>query len=892
MPRAKEPLHLTGAFFIPLIVFSVDSFPMTLRTRFLITALCLCHQLLIPSLVTRQLLFAQSDQASPSAGANKKPNAPVSGSPCATKAATQDSDESTICAIEQEKDGAIYKLHGEAEIHYRSYVLRADDVTYNSDTGQATGTGHFRLDGGPNDDHVQASHGTYNLTAETGSFYDVTGTSGAHFQGTRVVLTSTAPFAFSGKRVEKTSADHYVLYDGTITTCDLPHPKWEFRAHKVLVDVGGNASITNSNFWLFRVPVFYFPYATYPVNREARETGFVIPSVSESSIKGTIIGDAFYWAINRSTDATIGAEYFSKRGWSQRGELRARPSDTSYVDLNYFGVVDRGTLITVTDSTTNPPTTHQDLLREGGQEVRLLGEGNFYGFRAVSNVDYLSSFLFRLAFSEIFTQAVNSEVKSQLFLSKATHGFSFGGMVERYQDFFQLAQNGTLKNPPTFAAVQVWHTPSLDASSVDRPLGHSPFVWSFDASLAGLSRSEPGFHTSSLLERFDFNPEISLPWQFHGWSLRPALALHEGYYTERFVNGTALNDPTNRQALDASVEVRPPALEKVFDREFLGRKWKHVIEPRAIYRLVTGVNDFANVLHFDERDILSNTHEVEYGFVTRLYAKHTSPQAKSSSIEECAGQMSGLAVGAAAPEQSVPWQRVSTLQSQPCPALPETREVATWELTQKYFLDPNFGGALIAGQRNVFTTTEDMTGIAFLTQPRHLSPLVSRLRLATSSHIDTEWDMDYDFQLGRINASTLLLNYNLGPFTLGAGDAFLQIPQTTTNSNIPSEGTCSPVTSATTQVTCKFQQFRVALGYGGLNRRGFSAATSLGYDAEIHQLQFASAQTTYNWDCCGMTVEYRRYAIANVRNENLFRFTLTLANIGSFGNLKKQERLY
>ena len=90
----------------------------------------------------------------------------------------------------------------------------------------------------------------------------------------------------------------------------------------------------------------------------------------------------------------------------------------------------------------------------------------------------------------------------------------------------------------------------------------------------------------------------------------------------------------------------------------------------------------------------------------------------------------------------------------------------------------------------------------------------------------------------------------------------------------------------------KFQQFRVALGYGGLNRRGFSAAGNFGFDAEVGQLQFASAQSTYNWDCCGMTLEYRRYAIANVRNENLFRFTFTLANIGSLGNLRRQERLY
>jgi LPS-assembly protein len=223
------------------------------------------------------------------------------------------------------------------------------------------------------------------------------------------------------------------------------------------------------------------------------------------------------------------------------------------------------------------------------------------------------------------------------------------------------------------------------------------------------------------------------------------------------------------------------------------------------------------------------------------------------------------------------------------------REVASCEIALKYFLDPSFGGALVTGQRNVFTTTEDLTGIAVITQPRHLAPAVSRLRVATSSRTDTEWDLDYDFQLGRINASTLLVNYNVGPFTVGGGDALLQIPQQITQSGTTSsqsEGQCSPIKSTTTQVTCKFQQFRVALGYGGLTHRGFSAASSFGFDADIGQLQFANAQTTYNWDCCGVTLEYRRYAIANVRNENLFRFTFTLANIGSLGNLRRQERLY
>jgi LPS-assembly protein len=848
---------------------------MTLRTRFLITALFLCHQVLATGLVTKQLLgeISGQDEASLASAMPQKSDTATSSTPCAMQAGSQESDSATICADQQEKDGDVYKLHGHAEVHYRNYVLRADEIIYDSDSGEATASGHFSLDGGPNDDHLRASHGNYNLTAETGRFYDVSATTGLRFSGKRAVLTSSAPFAFSGKLVEKTSPDHYLVYDGTITTCELPRPNWQFQAHKVVVDVGGNASIYHSKFMLHGFPVFYFPYATHPVAREVRSTGFLVPTIGRSSTKGNIVGDSFYWAINRSMDALVGAEYFSLRGWSQRGEFRMRPSDTSYVDLNFFGVNDRGI--------GTPP------LQEGGQEARLTAEGNFYGFRAVSNVDYLSSFLFRLAFNEVYTQAINSEVKSQLFVSKSFDGFSFGGMVERYQNFFQTTNaEGALSNPPTFDSIRILHTPSVDASSVDRALGHSPFFWSFDVSAAGLSRSEPGFHTSSLLGRFDFNPEISLPLQVRGWALRPALTLHETYYTERFVNGNAVPDPTNRQAVEGSVELRPPVLEKIFDKEFLGKKWKHVIEPRIVYRYVTGVNDFAQVLHFDEHDILSDTHEVQYGFVTRLYSKGVT-----SHIQECDVPMTGLAVGAAAPEQTVPWQRLNNLDTAACNPGPETKEVVSWEIMQKYFLDSTFGGALVPGQRNVFTTTEDLTGIAFATEPRHLSPLVSRLRVATSNRTNTEWDLDYDFQLNRVNANTLLVNYNVGSFTIGGGDAFLQIPQPATTAVTPSEGTCFAST-ATTQPVCKFNQFRVALGYGGLARPGFSAASSFGFDAEARQLQFATAQATYNWNCCGVTMEYRRYAIANVRNENLFRFTFSLANIGSFGNLRRQERLY
>jgi LPS-assembly protein len=300
-----------------------------------------------------------------------------------------------------------------------------------------------------------------------------------------------------------------------------------------------------------------------------------------------------------------------------------------------------------------------------------------------------------------------------------------------------------------------------------------------------------------------------------------------------------------------------------------------VIEPRVVYRYVTGVDNFADILRFDASDILSNTHEVEYAVLNRLYAKRTSP------VPEDCGRagMPSLVIGGKASPSGVPWESSSQPPESSCDQGPNVREVVTWEIAQKYFLDPTFGGALVPGRRNVFTTTADFSGIAFVTDARHLSPITSRLRIQTTPRTDAEWDLDYDIKKGRINASTALVNYRIGAFTIGGGDAYLQAPEEIQGANA----------GATPQ---RFNQFRVLLGYGHPNKRGFSGATNFGFDANLGFLQYSAAQVSYNWDCCGISVEYRRFALGSVRNENQFRFSFALANIGAFGNLRGQEKLF
>jgi LPS-assembly protein len=833
---------------------------MTSRIRMFSTLLLLCHAALWPMLVTSQIQSGTTSTVDGRRTTEKQASGKTRNEEKNQKlhlaGPTEEGEEVTIEARQQEKQGDVFRLKGDVVITFRQFVVRADEITYNSASGEITATGHLSFDGGPFDEHLEASHGTLNVKTQVGRFYDVKGTTGAHFRGSHVVLTSSNPFFFSGSMVEKYGTK-YVVHHGVVTSCELPKPKWSFNAEKVTVVPGDEARMYHANFRLFGVPIFYFPYAQHPVDRLGRQSGFLIPTIGQSSRKGTILGESVYWAINRSMDATIGAEYFSHRGWSQHGEFRARPSQDSYLDATYFGVLDRGF---------GTPRVDQ-----GGEDIRVNGEAKLpLGFRGVADLDYLSSFVFRLAFADTFSLAVNSEVRSNAFGSRSDDGYMFNIAASRYQNF---------QSPMRGDVITILHAPSIDLGSVERQLGKTPVYWSYNASAGGVSRREPGFVTDAVVGRFDVHPTVALPLHLGGWDFRPEIGMRDTYYTQRTNGsvtglGSILEEAINRRALETGVEIRPPALSRIFSKKIADHTIKHTIEPRIRYRFVNGVENFPEIIRFDVNDIVSDTNELEYALVNRVYAK-------GSKSSECRNE---IAPATAAKKAVVPGTpgvaEENETREEPCrPGPPQAREVFSWEVAQKYYFDPTFGNALVAGRRNVFTSTVDFTGIAFLTEPRKFSPILSRMRVNPSSNTDLSWSLDYDTLKGRINDSTVLLDHHFGNFFVGGSHAFLHVPGEVFSTNqfiAPAE----------------FNQFRWLVGYGNPNKRGMNAAVNVGYDIEVGALQYTAVQSSYNWDCCGISVEYRRFALGSVRNENQFRFALSLTNVGTFGTMRRQERLF
>jgi hypothetical protein len=57
----------------------------------------------------------------------------------------------------------------------------------------------------------------------------------------------------------------------------------------------------------------------------------------------------------------------------------------------------------------------------------------------------------------------------------------------------------------------------------------------------------------------------------------------------------------------------------------------------------------------------------------------------------------------------------------------------------------------------------------------------------------------------------------------------------------------------------------------------------LAYDIVRKELTQIRAGVNYNVQCCGFLFEVSRYSYGIQRNENMFRFGVTLANIGTFG---------
>jgi LPS-assembly protein len=709
----------------------------------------------------------------------------------------------------QTRRGDLFIADGDVDIRYGDSRLRADHAEYNDKTSEAFARGHVQFD--YENQHVEADEAHYNVKTGHGVFHNVRGTVKIERRPNPSVLLSENPLYFEARQVERFPNNIYVIEHAWITICDPEHPTWQFFAPRARVELDKTVALVNANFRLLRVPLVWLPYATAPAGRKVRQSGFLIPDIGDSSRKGVTLGDAFYWAPKPWLDATLGAQYLSRRGVEERGELRAKPFEETSINYSYFGVDDRGLLV---GGVRQP---------QGGEQQRLEIQSQLPGgWRFVTDYNHLSSLTFRLAFADTFGEAINSEVRSAFFLTNNFRGFSLNLAALDDKSFLQI-------NPAI--GVTLRNLPEARFDSVEQaPWRNLPVYFAFDSFVDSLHRSDSQKTTPSFVGRTEFAPRVTIPLHFGAWL---GVTTTAAFRTTRYgasldAAGDVSNQSIVRNTGEFTVDLRPPTLERFFDRPKTKRKYKHSIEPVLTYRYVTGVNNFADFIRFDSDATLTDTNEVEYGVTQRLFVKDDG-------------------------------------EDQP-------RELLSWRLVQKHFFDPTFGGAAVAGERNVFQALNSITPFAFALGPVHWSPIVSDLTISPGSNYDIEQILEYDPTLEKLTTVGTLLK--LKPF----GKFFA----TVAHFRLDADPILQPLSN----------QVRTLFGYGSVNGKGFSAAAGISYDLTNNALQNQLMQVSYNGSCCGVALEYRRIALGQVRTENQFRVAFIIANIGTFGNLRRQEKIY
>ena len=376
-------------------------------------------------------------------------------------------------------------------------------------------------------------------------------------------------------------------------------------------------------------------------------------------------------------------------------------------------------------------------------------------------------------------------------------------------------------------AVVLRSAPGVRLSSVEQaPWERWPIYFGFATSAEALYRSEPSFTTPSAVQRFEFAPRVTMPLRWGPWlGVMPTFVVRSTQYGAQLSAGTVVGQSLRRTTGEVTVDVRPPSIARVWEHG--DSKWKHVVEPQVVYRYVRGVNSFGRFIRFDESDTLTDTNELEYGVTQRFFRRNASGGGD---------------------------------------------EIVSWRVMQKYYFDPTFNGAIVAGQRNVFQALNSITPYAFADTARRFSPVVSDLRVTPGGRYDAQLRMDIDPLRGRITAIGTLIRVK--PYK----EAFVTLAHFSTD--------------AVPALQPRSNQIRALVGYGELNRLGWNGSFGVSYDVNQGFMQNQIVQVSYNGRCCGIGFEYRRLALGTVRSENQFRVALLIANLGTFGSLRRQEKIF
>lgn len=500
-------------------------------------------------------------------------------------------------------------LSGGFSIRLRDLRASGETAFYDRENETLRAEGDVTLSRG--NEVLRGSRLELDLTSGTESIFDVQGNIGTDY-------------FFTGSAVHRVSEERFTILDAEFTACEAEDgrvPDWSFRARRVDVNASGYAKTRGVSFRTKKVPLIYLPYMLWPVE-SSRVSGFLTPKPGFSTRRGPSLGIAYFWAINRSYDATFNVDLyagapagatntFSNRSfWGLGSEFRYRPSEGT------DGTFD-GYLI---DDTERDEKRWR--IRWNHQSDQLPG-----GFRGVVRVEDVSDFEFFRDFERRVDRNSRRQLYSTAFVTRNWGNQSVNVQLDQRKTFISAERT-----------VQLRQLPEIEYKLRSTQLGNAPLYLQLKSSLHYLDTNRSVRQTGRYA-RANLVPELSVPIPVTTWlSLSLTAGGHLTWYGDSLMSAqerqAAMSDTDFRGedllrlVSTARAEIIGPGFSRIFDLKEGGRfsRLKHVIEPRVVYGYFHDFDGRFRIPLFDEIDYLRGQNVARFSLFNRLLAKPADPK--------------------------------------------------------------------------------------------------------------------------------------------------------------------------------------------------------------------------------------------------------------------------
>ena len=606
------------------------------------------------------------------------------------------------------------KLVGRVEIENGATKLYADEAELFRDEDRVIATGNVSFSQGTNT--IAADRADFNTKTRLGTFYNAYGIATIQQKAQRpvpgaVVVPSVATpteVYFFGETVEKLGPKKFKITKGGFSTCVQPTPRWDLHADTVLLNLDHYTLLKQGFLNVKGVPLLYLPVMYFPTKEDGRQTGFLLPTYGSSSLRGPSFHNAFFWAINRSQDATFQHDWYSKTGQAIGSEYRYALGSGNgsfrglYLD-DHETVYPNGSVL---------PASKSFEIVGGGYQVLSPN------LRARGNVDY---------FSDVQTmQTFNTNI-NDASRNRRTYGVNVVGSWLNYS--LNSTFNRTENFYTTTSSVVTGDTPRVTFSRNDRPIfGTSPLYFSASSEFVHFVRetNDPSGATDTSLSRFDVFPQVRYPFKKWQWfTVNSTAAFRDTFYTRSLDPATSglTVEGINRTFFTVQSQILGPVFNRVWitPANHYAERFKHTIEPTFSVSRTSTIDNFNSIVKTDGTDQAIGTTTLAYGVNNRFYAKRkigTSP-------------------------------------------VSQAQEVVTVSLTQSYYTN----NQAAQYDHNYQTTTSNVSALA-----SNFSPIALDVRATPTPVISATMHTEIDNRYHAIRLLTTSGTYNLvGRFSASAG---------------------------------------------------------------------------------------------------------------------------